>query len=443
MIRVRFAPSPTGYLHVGNIRTALVNWLFAKANSGEFLLRIDDTDLERSRPEYEAAIREDLTWLGLSWNSLVHQSKRFDRYALATEKLKNTGRLYPCYETPDELETRRKFALSAGRPPVYDRAALKLGEEQKAAYEKAGRKPHWRFLLEDRLIQWTDLVRGEVKFQGNHMSDPVLIREDGMPVYTLASVVDDGELGITHVLRGEDHVSNTAVQVQIYEALGFAMPQFGHFALIKTKAGGLSKRTGGGDIRSLRKQGILPMAINAMLSRLGTSQPIIAVSGLEELAASFDIAHFGRSQAIYDEQELQRLNTKLIAQLSFDQVKPMLANLQLKEMNEHFWHSIRGNIANLEEAKEWWQLVHAAVQPVIADAEYTSQAGALLPQILDSDSWQQWTNALKEKTGRKGKELFLPLRLALTGREDGPELKHLLGLMDRARVLARLEGKAA
>ncbi|NBO19602.1 MAG: glutamate--tRNA ligase, partial [Proteobacteria bacterium] len=319
-ITVRFAPSPTGYLHVGNMRTALVNWLFVRKQGGRFILRIDDTDTERSRPEYTAAIREDLQWLGLRWDEEVHQSARFERYALAAEKLRAMGRLYACYETPDELDIQRKMLASRGLPPIYNRAGLKLTDEQKAAYESQGRRPHYRFLLEDAQVGWDDLIRGNTQFRATHMSDPVLLREDGVPVYTLASVVDDGEMAITHVIRGEDHVSNTAVQIQLYEALGFAVPQFAHMALLKTKEGELSKRIGGNDIRALREAGILPMAVNSLLARIGTSDAVEAVAELDTLAQHFDFSRFGRAPANYDVAELEKLNQKLLHRLPFEAV---------------------------------------------------------------------------------------------------------------------------
>ena len=292
-IKVRFAPSPTGYLHVGNIRTALINWLFARKNGGQFLLRIDDTDTERSKDEYTAAIKEDLAWLGLTWDSEEHQSKRFERYALAADKLRAQGRLYACYETPEELDIQRKMLASRGLPPIYKRAT----DEQNKKYQTEGRKPHYRFLLNDEEMRWDDLIRGASAMRANTMSDPVLLRADGMPVYTLASVVDDGELAITHVIRGEDHVSNTAVQVQLYKALGFTVPEFAHMALLKTKDGEMSKRLGGNDIRALRDAGILPMAINSLLARIGTSEAVEAFADLQPLADSFDFKKFGRAPA--------------------------------------------------------------------------------------------------------------------------------------------------
>jgi glutamyl-tRNA synthetase len=440
-IFVRFAPSPTGYLHVGNVRTALVNWLFARKNGGRFLLRLDDTDIERSRPEYAAAIEEDLRWLGLVWDDFKKQSDRFSAYESAKNKLMASGRLYACYETQEELDIRRKLQAGRGLPPIYDRAALKLTDAEKAKYTAEGRKPHYRFLLEDKPIEWNDLIRHEVKFKGGHVSDPVLFRADGVPLYTLASVVDDGEMGITHVIRGEDHVSNTAVQVQIFEALGFASPTFGHLALLKTKEGELSKRVGGNDIRSLRESGFEPMAINSLLAKIGTSDAIEPFPDMETLTNSFDIGKFGRATANYDTHDLERLNEKLIAHMPYPAAMTRLAALGLPQADEAFWHAVRPNLKTLKEARDWWDIVHGDIGRHAADEkDYIHAASFLLPpEPWDENSWGMWTKAITLKTGRKGKELFMPLRLALTGLDHGPEMKSLLPLIGHNKALQRLK----
>ena len=438
-VKVRFAPSPTGYLHVGNIRTALVNWLFARNAGGHFLLRIDDTDTERSRTEFADAIEEDLRWLGLVWDSKEYQSARGESYNAAKEKLVADARLYPCFETAEELDIKRKMQASRGLPPRYDRASLNLSAEEKQARLARGEKPHWRFLLNDEDVIWEDHIRGKVKFAAGHLSDPVLVRADGVPTYTLASVVDDGELAITDIIRGEDHVSNTAVQVQLFKALGFAMPRFGHLALLKTKEGELSKRLGGGDVRSLRAAGIEAMAINSLLAKIGTSDAVDIFNGLDALAASFSIAKFGRAPANYDVAELERLNGKLIVHMPYDAIAPQLKALGMTQVDARFWESVRPNISKLSDVAIWWDLLNAPFTPVITDGEYLRVAAQCLPSgEWDSASFAQWTQAIKEKTGRKGKELFMPLRLALTAREDGPELKLLLPLLGRAKVEARL-----
>jgi glutamyl-tRNA synthetase len=439
---VRFAPSPTGYLHVGNVRTALVNWLFARAAGGRFLLRLDDTDTDRSKPEYVSGIEEDLNWLGLMWDDFKKQSDRFASYEVAKARLMESGRLYPCYETQEELDIRRKLLAGRGLPPIYDRAALKLTPEQLEKYKAEGRKPHYRFLLEAKPITWRDLIRGEVKFQGAHVSDPVLMREDGVPLYTLASVVDDGEMGITHIIRGEDHVSNTAVQVQIFEALGFAVPQFGHLALLKTKEGEMSKRLGGNDIRSLRDAGIEPMAVCSLLARMGTSDAIEPFVDMRSLIAGFDMSKFGRATANYDAHELERLNEKLIAHMSFADAKPRLAALGFAQVDETFWTFIRGNLKTLADVGVWWGIVHGDIAHAASteDRGFLAKAAELLPpEPWTPETWGQWTKAVSAATGRKGKELFHPLRSAITGREDGPELKALLGLLGYKNVIARLK----
>lgn len=459
-IKVRFAPSPTGYLHVGNVRTALVNALFVHKNNGHFLLRIDDTDTERSKSEYEAAIKEDLAWLGITWHSLEKQSDRFGRYDMAADNLRKQNRLYACYETPEELDVQRKMLASRGLPPIYNRAALKLTDEQKQKYESEGRKPHYRFLLNDEEITWNDLIRGNVTMKATSMSDPVLIREDGVPLYTLASVVDDGEMDITHVIRGEDHVSNSAVQIQIFEALGYKAPSFAHMALLKTKDGELSKRLGGNDIRGLRDAGMFPMAINSLLAKMGTSDAVEAFADMEALAAGFDFAKFGRAPANYDTAELEKLNEKLLHQLPFAAVKNQLAFA-----DEHFWLSVRANLKNITEAKQWWDILHGDIKPVwdIAqevsmspieaiqrhgavfedfvefDKEYLNTALALLPAgDWDETTWSKWTKAIAASTGRKGRELFQPLRFALTAKKHGPEMKLLLPLLGHQKAVERL-----
>jgi glutamyl-tRNA synthetase len=440
-VTVRFAPSPTGYLHVGNVRTALVNWLFVRKMGGQFLLRIDDTDTERSKDEYTDGIREDLTWLGISWDKEEHQSKRFDRYRLAAEKLRAQNRLYACYETPEELDVQRKMLASRGLPPIYNRASLKLTDEQKAKYEAEGRRPHYRFLLNDEEMTWNDLIRGTVAMRATTMSDPVLLREDGpdgqiRPVYTLASVVDDGELNISHVIRGEDHVSNSAVQIQLFKALGFAVPQFVHMALLKTKDGELSKRIGGNDIRMLRDAGILPMAVNSLLARIGTSDAVEAFSELTPLVEQFDFKRFGRAPANYDVAELEKLNEKLLHQLPFAAVKD-----KLPQVDEQFWLSVRANLKSLAEAQVWWEIVHGNITSGLPadDAAFVKSTIEHLPAApWDEHTYDAWLAAVKPATNRKGKELFMPIRLALTGQSHGPELKKLLPLLGRDKVIERL-----
>lgn len=441
-VKVRFAPSPTGLLHVGNARLALINWLFTRHRDGSFLLRMDDTDTERSRPEYAAAIEEDLRWLGCEWDEFARQSDRLSRYDAAVAHLKASGRLYPCYETPDELSLKRRVQQSQGRPPIYDRAALKLADADRTKLEAEGRRPHWRFLLADEAVEWDDLARGPVHFEPGHMSDPVLIREDGHPLYTLSSVVDDGELGITHVIRGEDHVANTAVQVQLFHAFGFDVPEFGHLPLLLGDDGKpLSKRLESLSLRALREEGIEARALCAYLAHLGTPLAATGEEDMQTLAARFDIAAFGRAAPRFDRAELEHLNARVLHHLSFEEARDRLG---VEEADEAFWLAVRPNLLRLSEAAEWWRILHGDVQPVIEDEKFCRTAASLLPpEPWDDDTFKVWTEAVKTATGAKGRALFMPLRLALTGMEHGPELRVLLPMLGRERALARLSGETS
>ncbi|MCD8566618.1 MAG: glutamate--tRNA ligase [Alphaproteobacteria bacterium] len=447
MIKVRFAPSPTGMLHVGNVRTAIITWLFARKEKGHYLFRIDDTDLERSKKEYEDEIEKSLIWLGLDWDSRDWQSKRVDRYQDVIQKLKDTGRLYACYETPEELDLQRKSLLGRKLPPIYDRSALKLTDEQKAKFEAEGRKPHWRFKLNHTPIIWQDMIRGEVKFEGAQMSDPVLIREDGRPLYHLCSVIDDIDHEITHVVRGEDHVSNTASHVQMFEAIFEAegkapnLPRFAHLPLISDKEGGkLSKRLGSLSVHDLREvDGIEPMAVISLMARLGTSEPIEAFTSLEPLIESFDFAKFSRGTPKFDPDELLRLNAKILHETPFAKVSERLSVMGLGAVDEDFWNAVRPNLERLADIKDWWQTARGSITPVIEETDYIAQALETLPATpWNEGTWMEWVNTLKEKTGRKGKALFMPLRQALTGMEHGPEMDKMLLLIGPEKAKERL-----
>jgi glutamyl-tRNA synthetase len=443
-VLVRFAPSPTGWLHVGNVRTALVNFLFAKAAGGQFMLRVDDTDRARSTQEFEDGLKHDLQWLGLNWDRIEKQSDRFDRYELARQKLIADGRLYPCFETAEELDVKRKLLISRGLPLLYDRAGFSESDAKRKEYESAGRKPHWRFKLNAAPIVWDDMIRGPVSFDGAKLSDPVLFREDGVALFTLSTSVDDGEMPVTHIIRGEDHVSNTAIQVQIMEALGHTVPVFGHMALLKMKEGKISKRVGGGDIRSLRDGGIFPIVLASYLAKIGTSDSIELADSMEALVSSFSIDKLGRAMANYDPLELERLNQKLLHQMPFAQVQPQLAARGMDKIDAHFWEEIKPNLTTIDDTRDWWDVLFAPITPVIEDAAFASAAAGLLPEgEWNAGSWDIFVNAVKEATGRKGRELFMPLRLALTGREHGPEMKVVFALLGRARAEARLRGQAA
>ncbi|WP_370169696.1 MULTISPECIES: glutamate--tRNA ligase [Hyphomonas] len=440
---VRFAPSPTGRLHVGNVRTALINWLFAKGQQGKFILRIDDTDTERSTQEYEDGIRTDLAWLGLSWDDSFSQSDRFAEYDAAADKLREMGLLYPCYETADELDRKRKIALSRGRPPVYDRAALALSDDDKAKLEAEGRSPHWRFKLSGERIEWNDLVRGPQSIDTSSLSDPILIREDGSYLYTLPSVVDDIEAKITHVVRGEDHVTNSGAQIEIFKALGGTAPDMAHTPLLIGADGqGLSKRLGSLSMGELRAQGYEPMAVCSLLAKIGTSDNVEARESLEQLVAEFDFGKIGRAPARFDEAELLSLNAAILHGLPFEAVKDRLAAVDPRAADETFWSVVRENCSLLPEVAGWVETVFGDVTSLVdaEDKDFIATAAKLLPEgELTGDSWSAWANAVKAETGRKGRGLFMPLRKALTGQEHGPDMSALLPLIGRERALVRLQ----
>ena len=449
-LTVRFAPSPTGNIHIGNSRTALVNWIYAKKNDGHFILRYDDTDLARSKQEFADQILKDLNWMGIEPDRIERQSERFSSYDEAAEDLRSRGLLYACYETPDELDRKRKRQLARGLPPIYDRTGLNLSEEEKNNFEAEGRKPHWRFLIpnfdgspENMIrtnITWNDVVRGEQTIDLASMSDPVLIRGDGTYLYTLPSVVDDIEMGVTHIIRGDDHVTNTAAQITIFKALGAAAPEFGHHNLLTTASGeGLSKRKGSLSIASLNEDGYEPMAVASLAVLIGTSLAVEPVPTMDELAQKFDPSIITKSAAKFDVAELDSLNRKLVHTKPYSSAREKLEAAGV-DGGEEFWNVVRENIERLPDAAIWWQMVEHAT-PIIGkdDAEFLEQAKSLLPdEPWDGDTWSKWTSAIKQRTGRKGKNLFMPLRKALTGMEHGPELAAILLLVGRQRVLERL-----
>ncbi|MBX3476513.1 MAG: glutamate--tRNA ligase [Brevundimonas sp.] len=442
-VKVRFAPSPTGKLHVGNVRTALVNWMFAKGQGGSFVLRIDDTDLARSTAEFEQGIEDDLTWLGLLWDERHNQSKRFDRYEAAAEKLKADGRLYPCYETAEELDRRRKVQLSRGLPPVYDRAALSLTEAEKAAFEAEGRRPHWRFKLDGKRVAWEDLARGHAEVDTASMSDPVLIREDGLFLYTLPSVVDDIDMGITHVIRGEDHVTNTGAQIEIFEALGGPVPDFAHMPLLVGADGAaLSKRLGSLSISEMRDQGYEPIAITSHLGRIGTSDPLEVAESVQALGAGFAFAKMGRSPARYDTADLDRLNAQALHAMDYASARPRLEALDC-DLGPDFWETVKPNLNKMADVIEMARIVRGPVAPVIEDAGFAQAALETLPEVIDAGAWAVWTEAVKARTGAKGKALFMPLRLMLTGQAHGPDMAAMVRLMGRETLVRRLNGEAS
>jgi glutamyl-tRNA synthetase len=446
-VRVRIAPSPTGLLHIGNIRAALFNWLFARARGGSFMLRLDDTDQERSTPEFAAAIERDLKWLGLNWDVFAKQSDRFARYDEVLAQLKASGRVYVCYETQEELALKRKTQLGRGLPPTYDRGALKLSDADKAKLVAEGRKPHWRFRLNDVDVSWDDVVQDRKHFPAGAVSDPVIVREDGVPLYTFCSVVDDVDFNITHIIRGEDHVTNTVVQIQIWQAISTAPPPvFGHFPLLVSADGTeMSKRLGTLSIASMRDEmGIEAMAVNALLGRLGTSEPITPVATLQELVSGFDLDNISRATPKFDLEELGVLNAKILHVTPYGQIAPRLKQLELEQVDEPFWNAVRPNLTKLDDLGMWWEVAHKPIITTITDQELTAAALTVMPaEPWDHSTWQKWTEAVKAKTGKSGKQLFMPLRMALTGHEHGPELKNFLPLIGAERARARLAGKQA
>ncbi len=438
-IVTRFAPSPTGYLHIGNLRTALFNYMIARKSGGEFILRLDDTDADRSKQIYIDAIQQDLEWLGLGWDRIEQQSKRLDRYEAAAEKLRADGRFYECFETPGELDLKRKKQLNMGRPPVYDRAALSMDDATRIQM-RAQRDGYWRFLLNQTRIEWEDGILGPLSIDAASVSDPVLIRADGQVLYTLASVVDDMEMGVTHIVRGSDHVTNTATQIQIIEALGGKPPAFAHHSLLTGAQGeALSKRLGTLSLRDLRAQGVTAAALLSLMARLGSSQPVELRQTLEEITEGFDLGQFGAAPTKFDAEDLWPLTRADLQARPFGEVANEIARLGVpEELAEQFWTVARENITKLDDLQEWWALCRDGADPEIApeDAEFVAKALELLPPPpYGPDAWKDWTAAVKEATGRKGKGLFMPLRKALTGQAHGPDMAALMPLLQRIPAL--------
>jgi glutamyl-tRNA synthetase len=453
---VRFAPSPTGNIHIGNVRTALFNWLFALKHEGRFILRFDDTDVARSKQEYADQISKDLSWLGIEPHRVEYQSKRGAAHDEAVEKLKQSGLLYPCYETPEELDRRRKIRLTRKLPPIYGRESLKLTAEERAALEAERRTPHWRFLLPNfetdpfaprrTEVHWDDVVRGPQTVDLASMSDPVLIRGDGSYLYTLPSVVDDIDMGVTHVIRGDDHVTNTGAQIALFQALGAVAPSFGHHNLLTTTTGeGLSKRSGALSIKALHEAGYEPLAVAALAVLIGTSENVAAAPSLAAMAETFEPSSSSKSAAKFDPAELDVLNRQIVHGLPFETAKDRLAAVGVETADpraEPFWTVVRANVEKVEDAASWWRIVTVEPAQDAAlegdDADYVRRAFDLLPEgPIDGSTWGNWTAAVKDATGRKGRALFMPLRIALTGRSSGPEIADLLPLLGREEILAR------
>lgn len=438
MTTTRFAPSPTGYIHVGNLRTALMNYLIARKSGGTFILRLDDTDQERSKQEYIDGLFQDLEWLGLHWDRVEQQSKRMDRYAEAADQLRAAGRFYECFESPVELDLKRKKQLNMHKPPVYDRAALLLTPDEKTRLRAEGREGYWRFQLDQERIEWPDGILGDISIDAASVSDPVLIRADGQVLYTFASSVDDVDMGVTFIVRGADHVTNTATQIQIMKALGGTPPNFAHHSLLTgTEDEKLSKRLGALSLRDLRASGVEPMALLSMLARLGSSKPIELAGSMQDLIDGFDVGTFGAAPTKFDPEDLFPLTRQYVQGLSFDSVHARIAALGVpSDKAELFWSVAKGNITILADLEGWWALFRDGAEPLIdeADRAFVAQALTLLPaKPWTTSTWGQWTSAVKDATGRKGKDLFRPLRRALTGRDAGPEMADVMPLLQVVR----------
>ncbi len=439
MTTTRFAPSPTGYIHVGNLRTALFNYLITRKAGGTFILRIDDTDPERSKEEYVDGIKQDLAWLGIHWDKVERQSERLDRYVDAADKLRDMGRFYEAFETPTELDLKRKKLLNMGKPPVYDRSALALSDDEKAAMRAERGNGVWRFKLDQERIDWADGILGDISIDASSVSDPVLIRGDGQFLYTLASVVDDTDMGVTNVVRGSDHVTNTATQIQMIRALGFEPPEFAHHSLLTGPQGeGLSKRLGTLALRDLREQGVQPMALLSHMARLGSSDPFEMRSSMDELIEGFDVTRFGAAPTKFDVEDLFPLTARYLHGRELDVVADKIAEIGVPaDLAENFWNVTRENITTLNDLQGWWELYRDGAEPLIddEDREFIAEALALLPEVpFTKDTWKAWTDEVKAATGRKGKGLFMPLRKALTGQERGPDMSDVMPLLQTIRA---------
>ena len=438
--KARFAPSPTGLLHVGNARSAALNWAYINNQGGEFILRIDDTDKVRSTRSFEKQIKEDLKWLGITWNKTFNQSARQNIYDKKIQELKNLNKIYPCFESPEELSLKKKSQLSSGKPPIYDRSSLRLTEEEISNLIKAGKKPHWRFKLEDKKIEWNDLVKGKVSFESKNLSDPVLIREDGSLLYHLPSVIDDIEEKITDIIRGDDHITNTAFHIQIFETLKSDIPKFGHHPFLTDESGkSFGKRLNSLSIASMRKKGYENMTLLNYLLSIGTSSNLTKEKDLKSLITKFNIENLSSSSPKFLINVLQSLNKEIVQSYSFGDVRQKFIDLNIKDVKEDFWNFIKNNINFFSECLEWLEIIKSTNIYDTENSDFLKQAAEVLPDSpYDTQSWEEWTSLIKDKTGKRGKELFMPLRIALTGREKGPELKYLLPLLNRDYILKKL-----
>ena len=439
-LKSRFAPSPTGLLHIGNARSAVINWAYIRSKGGEFVLRIDDTDFERCKKEYEDSIKNDLKWLGIHWSKTFNQSDKLETYQKNIEKLKRIKRIYPCFETPEELSLKRKSQLAAGKPPIYDRSSLQMNEEKIKEHISKGKNPHWRFKLEDKVIKWDDLIKGSVSFDSKNLSDPILIREDNSLLYHLPSVIDDIEESITDVIRGEDHITNTALHIQIFEALNAKVPSFGHHPFLTDEKGkGLGKRLGSLSIKSLKDKGFENITLINYLLSIGTSKNISKEKNTDNLYKSFNINHLAKSSPKFSLKVLENLNKEILQSYEFSEVKQKFHDQKLLNASNDFWIFAKNNINYFSDVLYWWKIINNEEIYPTKDQYYLNIASQLLPDDpFDITTWKKWTSKISVKTNRSGKELYLPLRLALTGQKKGPELKFLMPLLNKKKILKKL-----
>tara|TARA_Y100000590_G_scaffold462181_1_gene625643 strand:- start:4492 stop:5829 length:1338 start_codon:yes stop_codon:yes gene_type:complete len=442
-LRSRFAPSPTGLLHIGNARSAVINWAYALSHSGEFILRIDDTDLERSKKEFEDSIKNDLNWLGLKWSKTFKQSERLKKYYEKIDYLKKINRLYPCFETAEELSLKRKSLLAAGKPPIYDRKSLQLSDLEIKENIKRGKNPHWRLKLENKIIKWNDLIKNQLSFDCSKLSDPILIREDNTLLYHLPSVIDDIEEKITDVIRGEDHITNTAFHIQLFEALGAKIPKFGHHPLLTDDMGhGFAKRLGSVSLQNLKNEGYENITLLNYLLSIGTSKNLSKEKNIENLYQNFDLKILAKSSPKFSKKILTDLNKDILQSLNFSEIKNKFSDYNLSNANENFWFFVKNNINFFHEIKKWWKIIYSDNSYSSADHDFLNIAAQLLPNDpFDNFTWEKWTSEINKKTGRSGKNLYMPLRLALTGENKGPELRFLMPLLNKQQVLKKLSIK--
>ena len=439
--KVRFAPSPTGFMHIGNARIAVINHLFCRKNNGKFLFRIDDTDALRSKKEYEEAIKADMNWLGIGYDETFRQSERLDRYHEVMKKLISDGFLYKCFEPPEELEYKRKLAISKGKPPVYDRASLSLTDAEIKAYEQEGRIPYWRFKLPDKTVSWNDLILGEISYNLNNVSDPVIVKADGTFLYTYSSVVDDFDAGITHIIRGQDHVTNTAVQIAIFDEIskGTYQVSFAHLSLLVNKDGSqFSKRLGSMNLGEIRAQGVEPMAILDLLATLGSSLDTIPFTKIDDLIKYFDISKFSTNSPKFDIDDIFKISRKILHSKPFSEI----AHLGI---SEKAYEVIKGNIDSYSDFSVWKEILQSGFKakfvPTTEETEVL-QSFAQKIRVVNNFSKEDIENALntvKAELNITNQKLYHPIRKTLTGQDKGPNIVDFMTVLGKQETLQRIK----